>query len=96
MTTELDPDGTWPDIVPGPLATPPPEFAHRRDSGPLEPATVPSGDRVPVDAASRGRPRPAGSPTSTEQARYEGYTDFMAYTPASGPLPGRQPCRQGR
>ncbi|MEU4538872.1 cytochrome P450 [Streptosporangium sp. NPDC023825] len=48
MTAELDPDGAWPDIVPGPLATPPPEFARRHESGPLEPAAMPSGDRVPV------------------------------------------------
>src|SRR5260370_40734357 len=45
-TAELDPNTSWPEIVPGPLGTPPPEFAHRRQAGPLAPATMPSGDQV--------------------------------------------------
>lgn len=48
MTAALDPNASWPEIVPGPLGTPPPEFAHRRQAGPLAPATMPSGDQVPL------------------------------------------------
>jgi cytochrome P450 len=48
MSAELDPHTSWPEIVPGPLGTPPPEWAHRRADGPFAPAAMPSGDEVPL------------------------------------------------
>ncbi|MEZ0073766.1 cytochrome P450 [Planotetraspora sp. GP83] len=72
MTTELDPNGTWPDIVPGPLATPPPEFAHRQESGPLEPATMPSGDRVPLAVRYEDVRALLASPNSSRNLRIPG------------------------
>lgn len=46
MTTEA----TWPwtDLPPGPLGGPSPELARRHAEAPLEEATMPSGDRVPM------------------------------------------------
>ncbi len=72
MTAELDPDGAWPDIVPGPLATPPPEFARRQESGPLEPAAMPSGDRVPVAVRYEDVRALLASPTSSRNLRLPG------------------------
>lgn len=38
----------WPDLPPGPLGTPSPDFARRQAEGPMEPVTMPSGDRAPM------------------------------------------------
>lgn len=72
MTTEPDVSGPWPDIVPGPLATPPPEFARRRESGPLEPAAMPSGDRVPVAVRYEDVRALLASPASSRNLRLPG------------------------
>ncbi|MEU8382840.1 cytochrome P450 [Streptosporangium sp. NPDC048865] len=72
MATEPDPDGAWPDIAPGPLATPPPEFARRHESGPLEPAAMPSGDRVPVAVRYEDVRALLASSTSSRNLRLPG------------------------
>ncbi|WP_433440251.1 cytochrome P450 [Nonomuraea sp. CA-141351] len=72
MTAELDANGTPPDIVPGPLAAPPAEFARRHESAPLEPATMPSGDRVPVVVRYEDVRAVLGSPTSSRNLRLPG------------------------
>lgn len=90
MTTELDSNGTepdigpdigpniGPDIVPGPLATPPPEFARRRESGPLEPATMPSGDRVPMAVRYEDVRALLASPASSRNLRLPGLPRFVS------------------
>ncbi|GAA4571609.1 cytochrome P450 [Planotetraspora kaengkrachanensis] len=78
MTAELDPNGTWPDIVPGPLATPPPEYARRRESGPLEPAPMPSGDCVPVAVKYEDVRALLGLPTSSRNLRLPGLPRFVS------------------
>ncbi|GAA3445366.1 cytochrome P450 [Planomonospora venezuelensis] len=72
MTAEPDPNGLWPDPVPGPLGTPPPEFARRRESGPLEPAAMPSGDRVPVAVRYEDVRALLASPASSRNLRLPG------------------------
>ncbi|WP_214409154.1 cytochrome P450 [Sphaerisporangium fuscum] len=78
MTTEPDRDATWPDIVPGPLATPSPEFARRRESGPLEPAAMPSGDRVPLAVRYEDVRALLASPTSSRNLRLPGLPRFVS------------------
>ncbi|MDP9863870.1 MULTISPECIES: cytochrome P450 [Streptosporangium] len=72
MTAELDPKKTWPDIVPGPLGTPPPEFARRRQEGPLDPAAMPSGDLVPVAVRYEDVRTLLGSAASSRNLRLPG------------------------
>ncbi|HEX4812365.1 MAG TPA: cytochrome P450 [Nonomuraea sp.] len=38
----------WPDLPPGPYGTPSPDLARRQAEAPMEPVTLPSGDRVPM------------------------------------------------
>ncbi|MEV5738620.1 cytochrome P450 [Microbispora rosea] len=38
----------WPDLPPGPLGTPSPDLARRCAQAPMEPVTMPSGDRAPM------------------------------------------------
>ncbi|GAB3138049.1 cytochrome P450 [Microbispora hainanensis] len=86
MTAELDPNGTeptaepviGPDIVPGPLGTPPPEFARRRECGPLDPATMPSGDRVPMAVRYEDVRALLASPTSSRNLRLPGLPRFVS------------------
>ncbi|WP_319019196.1 cytochrome P450 [Microbispora sitophila] len=86
MTSELDSNGSapnigphiGPDVVPGPLATPPPEFARRRESGPLEPATMPSGDRVPMAVRYEDVRALLASPTSSRNLRLPGLPRFVS------------------
>jgi cytochrome P450 len=40
--------GAWPDYPPGPYGTPSPELPRRQAEAPIEPVTLPSGDRVPM------------------------------------------------
>jgi cytochrome P450 len=72
MTAGPDPDETWPAIVPGPLATPPPEFARRREHGPLEPAAMPSGDLVPLAVRYEDVRALLASPASSRNLRLPG------------------------
>ncbi|MEW9552641.1 cytochrome P450 [Nonomuraea sp. NPDC050783] len=39
---------TWPDLPPGPYGTLSPDIPRRHAEAPMEPATLPSGDRVPM------------------------------------------------
>lgn len=78
MSTEPDSTGMWPDVVPGPLATPPPEFARRRESGPLEPAAMPSGDRVPMAVRYEDVRALLASPTSSRNLRLPGLPRFVS------------------
>lgn len=86
MTAELDPNGTeptpepviGPDIVPGPLGTPSPEFARRRECGPLDPATMPSGDQVPMAARYEDVRVLLASPTSSRNLRLPGLPRFVS------------------
>ncbi|WP_182884393.1 cytochrome P450 [Microbispora sp. H10885] len=77
MATEPSPSG-GPDIVPGPLATPSPELARRRESGPLEPATMPSGDRVPMVVRYEDVRALLASPTSSRNLRLPGLPRFVS------------------
>ncbi|GAA3208360.1 cytochrome P450 [Actinocorallia longicatena] len=72
MTAELDPNTSWPEIVPGPLGTPPPEFARRRVEGPLAPAAMPSGDRVPLAVRYDDVRALLGSPACSRNLRLPG------------------------
>ncbi|MGW5683316.1 cytochrome P450 [Nonomuraea sp. NPDC003754] len=73
MTAEPDPhQRTWPDIVPGPLGTPPPEFSRRRAEGPLDPAAMPSGDLVPVAVRYEDVRTLLGSAASSRNLRLPG------------------------
>ncbi|RCG31708.1 cytochrome P450 [Sphaerisporangium album] len=78
MATELDPNEAWPDIVPGPLATPPPEFTRRRESAPLEPAPMPSGDHVPVAVRYDDVRALLASPTCSRNLRLPGLPRFVS------------------
>ncbi|MEU6426595.1 cytochrome P450 [Microbispora sp. NPDC046973] len=64
--------------MPGPLATPPPEFARRRECGPLEPATMPSGDRVPMAVRYEDVRALLASPTSSRNLRLPGLPRFVS------------------
>ncbi|WP_043624860.1 cytochrome P450 [Nonomuraea candida] len=48
MTEQSGTTSAWPDLPPGPYGTPSPELARRLAEAPMEPATMPSGDRVPL------------------------------------------------
>ncbi|GII85267.1 cytochrome P450 [Sphaerisporangium siamense] len=80
MTGEPDRDETWPDIVPGPLGTPSPELARRRESGPLAPATMPSGDRVPVAVGYDDVRAVLAAPTSSRNLRSPGMPRMVSGT----------------
>ncbi|MER5318190.1 cytochrome P450 [Streptosporangium roseum] len=69
MTAELSPNK---DIVPGPLGTPPPEFARRHEEGPLDPAAMPSGDLVPVAVRYEDVRTLLGSAASSRNLRLPG------------------------
>ncbi|GII05823.1 cytochrome P450 [Planobispora takensis] len=72
MTAAPEPGESWPDIVPGPLGTPSPELARRRESGPLAPAAMPSGDRVPVAVGYEDVRALLASPASSRNLRLPG------------------------
>src|SRR5689334_3749865 len=72
MTAEPEAEPTWPEIVPGPLGTPPPEFARRRAEGPLAPAAMPSGDRVPLAVRYADVRAILGSPACSRNLRLPG------------------------
>ncbi|MEV7804467.1 cytochrome P450 [Microbispora sp. NPDC088329] len=64
--------------MPGPLATPSPEFARRRESGPLEPATMPSGDRVLMAVRYEDVRALLASPASSRNLRLPGLPRFVS------------------
>ncbi|MBG0829040.1 cytochrome P450 [Planomonospora sp. ID67723] len=72
MTAGPDPNGPRQKMPPGPLGTPPPEFARRQESGPLEQATMPSGDRVPVAVRYEDVRALLASPVSSRNLRLPG------------------------
>ncbi|PZG41886.1 hypothetical protein C1I98_20510 [Spongiactinospora gelatinilytica] len=71
---------TWPDIVPGPVGTPSPEFARRRESGPLAPATMPSGDRVPAAVGYDDVRAVLSAPASSRDLRGPGLPRMVSGT----------------
>ncbi|MCK2215479.1 cytochrome P450 [Actinomadura sp. ATCC 31491] len=48
MSEQPATSSTWPDLPPGPYGTPSPDLARRHAEAPAAPATLPSGDRVPM------------------------------------------------
>ncbi|GAA2212246.1 cytochrome P450 [Nonomuraea monospora] len=48
MTDQPGTNQTWPDLPPGPYGTLSPDIPRRHAEAPMEPATLPSGDRVPM------------------------------------------------
>jgi len=72
MSAELDPNTSWPRIVPGPLGAPPPEWAHRREAGPFAPAPMPSGDEVPLAVRYEDVRALLGSPACSRNLRLPG------------------------
>ncbi|MBB5781466.1 cytochrome P450 [Nonomuraea jabiensis] len=48
MTEQSSTTSTWPDLPPGPYGTPSPDLTRRYAEAPMEAATLPSGDRVPM------------------------------------------------
>ncbi|GAA4974755.1 cytochrome P450 [Nonomuraea thailandensis] len=48
MTEQPSSKGAWPDLPPGPYGTPSPDLARRLAEAPMEAATMPSGDRIPM------------------------------------------------
>ncbi|SEH02714.1 Cytochrome P450 [Nonomuraea solani] len=48
MTEQSSTTPTWPDLPPGPYGTLSPDIPRRHAEAPMEPATLPSGDRVPM------------------------------------------------
>ncbi|MGW0197137.1 cytochrome P450 [Nonomuraea sp. NPDC003201] len=48
MTEQSSTTPTWPDLPPGPYGTLSPDLVRRHAEAPMEPATLPSGDRVPM------------------------------------------------
>ncbi|RBQ20948.1 cytochrome P450 [Spongiactinospora rosea] len=80
MTGGPDRKVTWPDIVPGPVGTPSPEFARRREAGPLAPATMPSGDRVPVAVGYDDVRAVLSAPASSRDLRGPGLPRMVSGT----------------
>ncbi|GAA3594312.1 cytochrome P450 [Nonomuraea rosea] len=48
MTEQSSTTSTWPDLPPGPYGTLSPDLTRRHAEAPMEAATLPSGDRVPM------------------------------------------------
>lgn len=89
MAAELEPNGSWPDPVPGPLGTPPSSTAWATNFDLVQGYALQLPGHVicemlgvPLDRYEqfcRWTDMFLTTSTATEQARYEGYTEFMAY-----------------
>ncbi|ROO87131.1 cytochrome P450 [Actinocorallia herbida] len=77
MTEVFDAERDWPRIVPGPLGTPPPEWDRRREHGPLAPAAMPSGDRVPLAVRYEDVRALLASPACSRNLRLPGLPRFV-------------------
>ncbi|MDF5756264.1 hypothetical protein [Spongiactinospora sp. TRM90649] len=80
MAGGAEPEESWPDIVPGPLGTPSPELDRRRESGPLAPAAMPSGDRVPVAVRYDDVRALLAAPTASRNLRMPGLPRMVTGT----------------
>ncbi|WP_236050813.1 cytochrome P450 [Nonomuraea cypriaca] len=72
MTEQSSTTSTWPDLPPGADGTPSPDLARRHAEAPMESATLPSGDRVPMIVRYADVRSLLASPASSRNLREPG------------------------
>ncbi|WP_432922984.1 cytochrome P450 [Microbispora sp. CA-135349] len=70
----------WPDFPPGPSGTPSPDLARRHAEGPMEPVTMPSGDRAPMIVRYEDVRAVLTSPASSRALRAAGLPRMVSGT----------------
>ncbi|AQZ66993.1 putative cytochrome P450 hydroxylase [[Actinomadura] parvosata subsp. kistnae] len=72
--------GAWPDLPPGPYGTPSPDLIRRHAEAPMEAATMPSGDRIPMIVRYADVRNLLTSPASSRNLREPGLPRMVSGT----------------
>ncbi|WP_433434769.1 cytochrome P450 [Nonomuraea sp. CA-141351] len=80
MTAQSSTTPPWPDLPPGPFGTSSPELARRLAEAPMEPITMPSGDRVPMIVRYKDVRAVLASPDSSRNLRAPGLPRMVSGT----------------
>ncbi|MBB6555872.1 cytochrome P450 [Nonomuraea rubra] len=80
MTEQPSSKGAWPDLPPGPYGTPSPDLARRLAEAPMEAATMPSGDRIPMIVRYADVRGLLSSPASSRNLREPGLPRMVSGT----------------
>ncbi|WP_433247043.1 cytochrome P450 [Streptosporangium sp. CA-135522] len=80
MTVRSSTASPWPDLPSGPLGTPSPDLVRRLAQAPMELATMPSGDRVPMIVRYEDVRAVLASPASSRNLRAPGLPRMVSGT----------------
>ncbi|MEV4108359.1 cytochrome P450 [Nonomuraea sp. NPDC049695] len=80
MTAQSSTTCPWPDLPPGPTGTASPELARRLAEAPMEPTTMPSGDRVPMIVRYQDVRAVLASPAASRNLRAPGLPRMVSGT----------------